>query len=246
MLVFGFVIAQVIIFSVIIVVLKRLIFQDTTSAINRINKLDTITREKEKLLSAKLDETEKYLESRKKELADEETRLKKEAQRAATQLQEDIIKTARSEAEDIIKKAQASREKIKVEAQIEAEGKMIEMCREILGKVFTTTVQTQLNEQLVQEFLADLEQADLGRVGSDVAKVQLVTGRSLTEETKKIIKKILDNKLGRPVELEFAEDHALLGGVTMKFGTMVIDGSLAEHLKEVSTQMKDELTWKHN
>ena len=59
MLMLGFVIAQIIIFSIIIVVLKRLIFQDTTSAINRINKLDSITREKEKLLSQKLDETEK-------------------------------------------------------------------------------------------------------------------------------------------------------------------------------------------
>ncbi len=246
MLVLGFVIAQIIIFTVIIVVLKRLIFQDTTSAINRINKLDTITREKEKLLSQKLDETEKYLESRKKELADEETRLKKEAQRAATQLQEDMIKAAKTEAEDIIKKAQSSREKIKVEATIEAEGKMIDFCRDILGKVLSSAVQAQLNEQLVQEFLADLEQADLGKVGKEVNKIQVVSGRALNEETKKIIKKILDNKLGRTVEMEISEDHAILGGLLMKFGTMIVDGSLSEHVKEVSTQMKDDLSWKHS
>ncbi len=246
MLMLGFVIAQIIIFSVIIVILKRLIFQDTTSAINRINKLDSITREKEKVLSMKLDETEKYLETRKKELAEEETRLKLEAQRAATQLQEDIIKAARVEAEDIIKKAQGARDKMKVDAIIEAEGKMIDICRDILGKVLSGVVQAQMNEQLVQEFLVDLEAADMGKVSKDINKVQISTGRTLSDETKKIVKKILDNKLGRPIEVEVHEDHALLGGVVMKFGTMVVDGSLAEHVKEVSAQMKEELSWKHN
>ncbi len=246
MLMIGFIVAQIIIFSVIIVILKRLIFQDTTSAINRINKLDSITREKEKLLSQKLDETEKYLESRKKELGEEETRLKQEAQRAATQLQEDIVKAARTEAEDIIKKAQSSREKVKIDAMIEAEAKQIDICRDILGKVLSAAVQAQLNEQLVQEFLADLEQADLGKVDKDIKQVHVTSSRPLAEETKKIIKKILDGKLGHPVDVEVKEDSSMLGGVIMKFGTMVVDGSLAEHVKEVSTQMKDDLSWKHN
>ncbi len=245
MLMLGFVIAQIIIFSVIIIVLKRLIFQDTTSAINRINRLDSITREKEKMLSQKLDETEKYFEQRKKEMEDEEKRLKLEAQRAANQLQEDIVKAAKTEAEDIIKKAQASRDKIKADAIIEAEARMIDICRDILGRVLSSVVQTQMNEQLTQEFLADLEQADLGKVGKEVNQVDIIAGRTLTEETKKIIKKILDNKLGRPVTVEVKEDRALLGGLVMKFGTMVVDGSLAEHVKEASDQMKDELSWKH-
>lgn len=245
MLMLGFIVAQIVIFSIIIIVLKRLIFQDTASAVNRINKLDTITREKEKLLSQKLDETEKYLEKKKKELADEETRLKLETQRAAIQLQEDIVKAAKTEAEDIIKKAQAAREKMKTDAMIEAESKMIEICRDILGRILSSAVQEEMNEQLVRDFLADLEQADLGKVSKDLATVEIHTGRALNEETKKIIKKILDGKLGRPVAIDVKEDHKLLGGLLIKFGTMIVDGSLAENIKEVTETMKEELTWKH-
>ena len=246
MLLIGFIVAQIIIFGIIVFVLKRLIFQDTTSAINRINKLDTVTREKEKILTQKLEENEKFLESRKKELLEEEARLKQEAQRAATQLHEDLIKAARVEADDIIKKAQAARDKMKTDATIEADGKMIEFCRDILGKLFSIIIQGQINEQLVQEFLADLEQADFGKINKDLARVEVVTGQPLNEETKKIIKKILDGKLGRAIEVDLKEDRAILGGLLLKFGTMVVDGTLAEHLKEVSAQLKDDLSWKHN
>ena len=244
MLMLGFVIAQIIIFSVIIIVLKRLIFEDTTSAINRINKLDSMNREKEKLLAEKLHETEAFLERRKKELGEEEKRLKLEAQRAANQLQEDIIKAAKAEAEDIVKKAQGAREKMRIDAMIEAEAKITDICRDILGRVLTPLVQTQINDQLIQEFLADLEQADLSKVGKDVTKVDIISGRSFSEESKKIISKILDNKLGHHVEVSVKEDHALLGGLVMQFGTMVVDGSLSEKIKEISDQMKDELSWK--
>lgn len=246
MLMLGFVVAQIIIFAVIIIVLKRLIFQDTTSAINRINKLDSMNREKEKILAEKLDETEKFLEKRKKELEEEEKLLKQEAQRAANQLQEDIVKNAKAEAEDIIKKAQASKEKMRVDAMIEAEAKITDICRELLGRVLSRIVQAQMNDQLVQEFLADLEQADLGKVGKGVTQVDIVAGRSLSDESQKIIARILENKLGHKVTVGVKEDHALLGGLLMQFGTMIVDGSLAERIREAADQMKEELSWKRN
>jgi len=246
MLILGFVMAQIVIFSVIILVLKRLIFADTTSAINRINKLDSMNREKEKMLASKLDEAEKFLTQRKKELEDEEKRLKMEAQRAAMQLQEDIIKKAKTEAEDIIKKAHASRERMRLEAVVEAEGKAIEFCRDILIKVFSVVVQTQLHEQLVQEFLKDLEEADISKVGKGIDTVEIMTGRAMREGTHTIIEAVLKNKLGRQVDIVVKEDPALLGGLLMKFGTMVVDGTLVTKIKETAEQMKDELNWKHS
>lgn len=245
MLILGFVVAQIIIFAVIIIILKRLIFQDTTSAINRINKLDGMNREKEKVLAQKLEETERYLEKKKKELEDEEKLLKQEAQRAAMQLQEDILKKAKTEAEDIVKKAYATKDKIRIEALIEAESKMIDMCREVLGRVISSIVQAQINDQIIQEFLKELETVDMGRVSKDVKLVEIFTGRMLSEETQEIVKVILQKRLNREIEVVVKEDHQLLAGVVMKFGTLVVDGSLFERLKETSDKMKEELSWKY-
>lgn len=245
MLILGFVIAQIIIFTVIIVILKRLIFKDTTSAINRLNKIDAMNREKERMLAEKLDQTEKYLEAKKKELEEEEKRLKQEAQRAANQLYEDIVKKAKTEAEDIVKKAQESRNRIKAEAMIEAESRVIDFCKEIMNKVLSNLVQIEINEQIIQEFMKELEHADLSRVAKDVAKIDIMSGRSVHDDTKKIIKSILENKLGRPVEVVFNEESSLIGGLIIRFGTLVVDGSLAEKLKETSEKLKEELNWRH-
>lgn len=245
MLILGFVIAQIIIFTVIVIILKRLIFKDTTSAINRLNKIDAMNREKERMLAEKLDQTEKFLETRKKELEEEEKRLKQEAQRAANQLYEDIVKKGKTEAEDIVKKAQESRNRMKAEAVVEAESRVLDFCRDIMNKILSNLVQVEVNEHLIQEFMKELEHADLSRVAKDVTKVDITSGRPVHEATKKVIKGILENKLGRPVEVVFEEDAALLGGLIIRFGTLVVDGSLAERLKETADKLKEELNWRH-
>ena len=75
--------------------------------------------------------------------------------------------------------------------------------------------------------------------------VEIVSGRSVNEETKKAMKAVLEKKLGRSLELLVKEDPELLGGVVMKFGTMVVDGSLAERVNDNAQQMKQGLTWKY-
>ena len=244
-LLLGFVVAQIIIFAVIIIVLKRLIFEDTTSAVNRLTKLDTMNREKEKVLVEKLENAEKFFEKRRKELEEEEKKLKLEAQRAANQLHEDIVKQAKTEAEEIVKKAQASKDRMRIEALVEAEAKTIEFCVEILGKVLGALVQASMNEQIVHEFMGELEKADLSKISKEVKQVELFTGRNVSVNTQKSIKDLLEKKMERPLELIFKEDPALLGGVMMKFGTLVIDASLVERLKETATELKESLSWRH-
>lgn len=242
----GFVVAQVVVFIAFIAYFKKVMFDDTTSAITRVTKLDNMNREKEKVLLQKLDETEKYLAKRKKEIEDDEKTVKQEAQRAALQLQEDILKKAKAEASEIIKKAQGSREKMRMDAMIEAEGKIIDFCREVMGRILSEAVTSQVNEQIVEEFMKEVEEADISRVGRDVETVEIHSAHKLSEKSHELIKALMAKKLGREVKLEYKEDGKLLGGAVMKFGTMLIDGSLYDKLKDTSDKMKEELNWKYN
>jgi len=53
------------------------------------------------------------------------------------------------------------------------------------------------------------------------------------------------NKINKEVEVAATEDRKLIGGVVMKLGTMVVDGSLAERITESGEKMKQELNWKY-
>ncbi|MBP9732937.1 MAG: F0F1 ATP synthase subunit delta [Candidatus Omnitrophica bacterium] len=245
MLIIGFVVAQIIILGVVIALLRRLIFSDTNSAINRLTKLDNMNREKEKLLARKLEQAQKQIDEQKQVIQDEEQRIKAEARRAANQLHEDIIKKAKEEGDDIIRKAQAARDQIRMDAMIEAEGKMIEICSEILNKTLAAVVQVSMNEKLVEEFIAELDKADLSKINSDVNEIEIISSMPVSVADQEKIKKTLQTKLNRQVRLYTNEDPKLLGGILMKIGTMVVDGSLAERVNEAAAQMKQGLTWKY-
>lgn len=245
MLIIGFIVAQILILGVVIGLLRRLIFSDTNSAINRLTKLDNMNREKEKLLIRKLEQAQKQIDEQKQLIQDEEQRIKAEARRAANQLHEDIIKKAKEEGDEIVRKAQATKDQIRTDAMIEAEGKMIEISAEILNKTLSTVVQAQMNEKLVEEFVVELEKADLSKINSDVNEIEIVSSMPVGVHEQEKIKQLLVSKLGRQVRLYSNEDPKLLGGVLMKIGTMVVDGSLAERVNENAQQMKQGLTWKY-
>lgn len=245
MLLIGFIVAQIIIFGVVLFMLKNLIFQDTNSAINRLTKLDDMNRAKEKQLVEKIEEAERLLKEKTEKLESEEKRMKMEAERSANQLHDDIVAKAKAEGEEIIKKAIAAREKYKSEAAIEAEGKIIDFCKEMLGGILTTSLHEQMHGQMIQDFVTELETVDMNIVTPSVRKADVIVAKKLEDATVAKIAEVLTRRLGRALDVKVTEDPKIIGGIVMKFGTLVIDDSLAERLKEASTKLKDDLSWKH-
>lgn len=240
----GFIIAQIVILTVIVVVLKRLIFQDTNSAVNRLTRLDNINREKEKKLSQKLEETDRILREKMEQLAEEEKKMKMEAERAANQLHDDIVKKARDEGEEILKKAYAARAKIRSDAMIEAEGKIMDISVEVLSEVLGPMAAKSLNDQLVRDYLEELEKTDMTLV-QNAKKVQLISSSKIDDALMQKVSKLVSEKIGHPIEVTGKEDKSVIAGVVMKFGTMVIDDSLRERLEGAIKKLKSNLSWKH-
>jgi F0F1-type ATP synthase membrane subunit b/b' len=245
MMIIGFVFAQVVLLLVIIGVLRKMIFSDTNSAINRLSKLDNANREREKQLMQKLAQAQKYVQEQQQKVQDEQQKIKAEARRAAGQLHEDIIAKAKQEGDEIIKKAHASRERIRTEATIEAESKMIQFCGEMIQQVLSSAIQSELNDRLVVEFIEELEKADFGKLNRDVNEVEIVSVQPIAEKRLETIRKTLETKMGRPVRVYSKANPELVGGVMMRLGSMVVDGSLAERFRESALKMKQELSWKH-
>ncbi len=245
MLLAGFVIAQIAIFAGIIFILKKLIFHDTTSAVNRLAKLDDMNREKEKELVKRLEEVETTLAQKKAELAQEEGRMKAESERAATQLYDDIVKKAKIEADEVIKKALAARDKIRADATIEAETKVAEFCGEIVAKVLSPLVGAKISDLLVEEFLTELEKTDMSIINKTVNLVEVVSAAKLGGDAAARIQKVVNTKLGRPIEVKTQQDPSLIGGISLKFGSLVINDSLQEKVREATLELKSSVNWRH-
>ena len=93
--------------------------------------------------------------------------------------------------------------------------------------------------------MVQVEKADMSKVGKDVRKVGVIFSHPTQDETKVLIKRIIENKLGRSFDIEYKQDPALVGGMVLELGTTIIDGSLVQSIKDASEKLKDELVWKN-
>lgn len=241
----GFIVAQITIFTTIIIILKRVIFHDANSAVNRLARLDDLNREKERQLVERLDETERLLQQKKDELKREENRMRMEAERAALQLHENIVTNAKKEAEEIIKKAIAAREKMKNDAIIEAESQMVEFCKQLLWKVLTPIVSDLMHERLISDFIGELQKTDMSVINRSVKQVDIYVAKKMPEELAYKLRDVLTQKLERPIDLKLHEDPSLIGGILSKFGTLIIDESLLEHIKQAVAELKEQVAVNH-
>ncbi len=94
-----------------------------------------------------------------------------------------------------------------------------------------------------EPFLADITEyfTGLANKARNVSDVQVTSAVELTEEEKENMVAAMAKNTGKKVKLTYNIDQELLGGVVVRFGDKVIDGSvrtrlqtLREHLRQIS------------
>lgn len=90
--------------------------------------------------------------------------------------------------------------------------------------------------------LREIEQAFGAEVNArmGIAEAQVTSARPLSGEEKKDLTTALERKTGRKIEAHFREDKSLLGGVVVRVGSTVYDGSVREQLARLREQLEGE------
>jgi F-type H+-transporting ATPase subunit delta len=70
------------------------------------------------------------------------------------------------------------------------------------------------------------------------ATAEVVSAHPLTDDQVAALKKNLENRLGRDVSVDLAVDPAILGGLVVKVGSQMIDGSIRTKLNTLAQAMK--------
>jgi len=238
MFIFQFVLLQVIVFSGVIYFLKKILYGDTQSAINRLNREYQDLLGKQKQLSQKVEEAEKELVLKKEEAIAVKNKMTTQAMDEIRQQKDETIMKAKQEAEEIVAKAKAASDKNYHEIEKQVRAKLTEDAADLLRQAMSDQIVRATHVELVSEFLERAKNFDLSNVDPSLQKLTVKTAVPLTAAEKEKIKVFVTAKLNRPLELEEVEDKTLISGVVLMFGTLMMDGSMANYIKEASLKTK--------
>ncbi|MGE5390471.1 MAG: F0F1 ATP synthase subunit delta [Deltaproteobacteria bacterium] len=79
---------------------------------------------------------------------------------------------------------------------------------------------------------------DMADESRNIAKAELVAAREIPEDEVKSLAEKLSASSGKTVQLQVKVDPSLLGGIKLRLGDRIIDGTVAKKLEMMKSQLK--------
>jgi F-type H+-transporting ATPase subunit b len=175
-----------------------------------------------------------------------------EAQAKAGQIVREATERAEQAAKDVRAAAEAEIAKARESALAEAEGERNRMLGDLRGQVAALAIAAA--QKLVGEALDEKRQHALlneffsgvksGKVvileGAEIAgaSAEVTSALPLTAEEQEAVKKDVLAKMGKQATVTFRVDPSILGGLIIKVGDKVLDGSVAAQLEGLRQSLK--------
>ncbi|NTV28807.1 MAG: hypothetical protein HGA80_01875 [Candidatus Omnitrophica bacterium] len=240
-LIVQFFILTAIVSGVIILVLHRVFVSSVDGAKQRLERDAESARAREAELNRKIRQADEELSARKKEMDQIEQRMKGQLEEEANKHRDELVNKARAEAEEIIAKAQTAAEGLRKDIEKQMELKIIDYSTKILNIILSNKSRASFEKDLVEEFVAQLKDIDMSKISLEIKKAEVVTACALADSDLRRIADIVKNKTGREITLESKLSDEFLAGVVVKFGSLHLDGSIRNAIRESAIVLKGEV-----
>lgn len=171
-----------------------------------------------------------------------------EASAEANKLRADTLAGAQAEVQRIRTDASAEAEKIKAQARIDAQAErnqlLAESRNQIVALVMAATnklvgesLDAGRQKALINDFFGKVPAASVSGVTVDGAPVTVTSALPLTADEQSRVKSDLSKQIGDVKEITFDVDPSILGGLVVRVGDKVIDGSVSSRVTAMRQQL---------
>lgn len=238
MLALQVVILQIIVFGAVIFFLRKILYRDTESSVNRLDRVYQDTLNKQKELNQKIETAEKEYNAKKEEAALIAGKLKTQALDEARVKQDEIIKKAKAEAEEVIKRAREAVDKQAREIEKKLRANIVDEAAGLISVSLSPEAIALLHHRFIEEFLEKAKNFDLSGAGESISTLKIRSAIALTDSERQKFTQFVASKVSRPVSIEEEVDQKLTAGVAFQFGTLLLDGSLNNFIREAAETLK--------
>ncbi len=224
----GFLIAQIVNFGVILLLLTLVAWRPLTRMLDeRAMKIARQLEDAEVAAKARANaeaEAAKIMEDARREAA----RFTEEARARGEEAAEGIVAEARRNAESILAEAREEAERVRDRQLAEMRDQVADLAIAATRKLIGESLDEKRQREIVKNFFAQAPDAARGVGGT----VEVISALPLTEAEQAQVKQ----QTGAS-EIRFRVDPAIMGGLIIRAGDRVIDGSVRAGLREIAARL---------
>ena len=224
---------QIITFVFLILFLRLLFQRHLGFALGRLHNLNQDVLNKEEELKKRREEVEMEYTEKMKQAEQGAEEIKNKAREDSSLISDKILEQAKTEKQKIIEQAITEKKKKEkeLETKIAQQGKSL--ASNLIEYIFSKEIKESIHIQLVDELIeaiASHQSPVTSHQSINSKQVEAISVYPLTSEQKKRLIKTLSEKAGQNIELKEKIDSKIIGGVIIKLGDVMIDGSLKNKL----------------
>lgn len=236
----GYLFVQIFNFLIVLVVLRAWVYKPVVGLLQK--RRETIAQglEDARIAAEARANAEQAAEGIVAEAQQEANKMVREATERAEQAAAEVKVGAEKEAEGTRKSALAEGEALRTQALGEVRGHVASLAVAAAQKIIGDALDQERQKQLVKEFFSGIE---AGKVvvleGEDLSgeSATVTSALPLSSEEQQSIESELRKQIGSDSEIVFQVDPDILGGLVIRVGDKVIDGSVAGKLTALAQSL---------
>jgi F-type H+-transporting ATPase subunit b len=231
-------IIQIITFVVLLLVLRSVFSRNLNTALTRLNALNEENLVKEAQLTDELKRAQEERESEVLKGKQAANALIEEAKQEAIKQRLIMEEEARKQSQKIINQAKEEALDLKEKLSRQLEKHSLDLAVKMIEQTFNDLDKEELQHQFITEIIDEIAKLTKDKFTVSSDKVKVTSTYSLQDKQRQNLKRVLEEKLGCAITLEEAIDQALISGLTVEIGGLVIDGTLRNKLYKVMPDLE--------
>ena len=244
----GTLLLQIANFLVMVFILWRFLFKPVVKILDERSKKVTSALEEAERKEREANEMRTEYEEKLAETQDQMITMQQTAQEELARAKSKLLDEARQEIQTMREKAQAETQEARQQAVYQHRRELGQLVTTLSARMMRESAGDAFQRASVEGFIerldalpADEYRQTLDATKTEMVYVQLVSAQELDTDSLAHIEKQVRAMVGQPVEVQLKIDPSLVAGATVRFGDVVIDGSLAGQLQHLKEQYMVEL-----
>jgi F0F1-type ATP synthase delta subunit len=234
-------VAHVVVLGGVVLLVRWFLLASARQAVARVRAVEQEVRQREEGLRRDIEEHEREMAERKATTEREIESLQDDAKREAAHFKERAMADAKRDAQKILDQAQANEKKMRDQIARDMEEKAVAYGGKIFHLVFSDVLNAELNALFTSELIDAFNEIEAGTVTVDTPAAHITTSHPLPDAVRERLAAVLREKFHGEATLEESVDASLLAGVSLKMGSLEIDGSLLNRYRDAVHEVQKEV-----